>query len=54
MEKNNIQTLTESSRSLEEFEEDSKWFYENISFLRENNLAGKFVAIKSRNVIASD
>ena len=54
MEKNNIQSVTESPRGLEEFEEDSKWFYENINFLRKKNFTGKFVAIKNRNVIASD
>ncbi len=49
-----MQSVTESPRDLEEFEEDSKWFHENISFLRKKNFTGKFIAIKNRNVIASD
>ena len=36
------------------FEEDSKWFYENADFLRKNKFIGKFVAIKNKEVIASD
>ena len=54
MGKNNMQSATELPRGLEEFEEDGKWFHENIGFLREKNLTGKFVAIKDKNVIASD
>ena len=49
-----MQSATELPRDLEEFEEDSKWFHENIGFLRKKNLTGKFVAIKNKNVIASD
>lgn len=45
---------TFNSREAEEFEEDSKWFHENINFLRKKNFTGKFVAIKNGNVIASD
>jgi hypothetical protein len=40
--------------SLDRFETDSKWFYENIEFLRKSNLTGKFVAVKNQKVIASD
>ncbi|MBS3081455.1 hypothetical protein J4416_00775 [Candidatus Pacearchaeota archaeon] len=46
--------MSESPRGLQEFEEDSKWFYENINHLREKNLSGKFVAIKNKKVLASD
>ncbi len=40
-------------RGMEEFEQDSRWFYENMNMLRKRNLSGKFVAIKNKNVIAS-
>jgi len=39
---------------LKEFENDSKWFHENIDKLREENFIGKFVAIKDAKPIASD
>ena len=42
------------SKEISEFEEDSKWFYENADLLRKNNLVGKFVAIKNKEVIVSD
>ena len=45
---------TFSPRSIDEFEKDSKWFYENIDSLREKKYTEKFVAIKNKNVIASD
>lgn len=38
---------------LKEFDEDSRWFYENIDLLRKRNLTGKFVAIKNKTVISS-
>ena len=41
-------------REIEEFEKDSKWFYENINLLRKEGFKGKFIAVKNRNVIASD
>ena len=41
-------------RSMKAFEEDSKWFYENIDSLRKKNLTGKFVVIKDKEIIASD
>jgi len=41
-------------KEISEFEEDSKWFYENADLLRKNKLVGKFVAIKNKEVIASD
>ncbi|MBS3092501.1 hypothetical protein J4466_03720 [Candidatus Pacearchaeota archaeon] len=41
------------SNEISEFEEDSKWFYENVSLLRKKNFIGKFVAIKNKEVIAS-
>ena len=43
-----------SPRGIDEFEKDSKWFYENIDSLREKKYTGKFVAIKNKEVIASD
>lgn len=43
----------ESPRELNEFEEDSRWFYENIGLLREK-YNGKFVAIKNKNILAAD
>ena len=46
--------MNEAPRGLQEFEEDSKWFYENIEHLRERNLSGNFVAIKNKKVLASD
>lgn len=46
--------MNESPRGLQEFEEDSKWFYENVDNLREKNLSGKFVAIKNKKILASD
>ena len=39
---------------MEAFEEDSRWFYKNVAFLRKKNLTGKFVAIKNKEIIASD
>jgi hypothetical protein len=41
-------------RKIEEFEEDSRWFHDNISSLRKKNYGGKFVAIKNKKVISSD
>ncbi len=41
-------------REMEEFEKDSKWFYENIDLLRKKKLTGKFVAVKNKEIIASD
>ncbi|MEK6927000.1 MAG: DUF5678 domain-containing protein [Nanoarchaeota archaeon] len=41
------------SQEINEFEEDSRWFYENINFLRKMKLTGKFVAISNKEVIAS-
>lgn len=47
-------TTFESPRGLEEFEEDTRWFYENMDLLRKKQLAGKFVAIKNKEVMAAD
>jgi len=41
------------SQEINEFESDSRWFYENTDLLRKNNLGGKFVAINNKEVIAS-
>lgn len=38
---------------LKKFEEDSKWFHDNINKLREK-FEGRFVAIKNKQPIASD
>lgn len=46
--------ISKSVRSLEEFERDSKWFYENIDAIREKNLTGQFVAIKNKTIIATN
>lgn len=40
-------------KEIMEFERDSKWFYENIELLRKKKLAGKFVAVNNKEVIAS-
>lgn len=44
----------EAPRGLQEFENDSKWFYNNIDSLRKQNFTGKFIAVKNKNIIASD
>jgi len=49
-----VGNISLSLTDLEKFEIDSKWFYKNIDLLREKNFTGKFVAIKNREVIASD
>ena len=41
------------SKEINEFENDSKWFYENVELLRKMKLVGKFVAVKNGEVIAS-
>jgi len=41
-------------RNLEDFENDSRWFYENIDVLRSKSFTGKFVAVKNKEVIASN
>ncbi len=46
--------MVQAPKGFSEFEEDSRWFYEHISLLRKENLTGKFVAIKSKQIIASD
>ena len=46
--------MIQSPRGLDEFEEDSKWFYENIDLFRKRKLTGKFIAIKNKEVIAAD
>lgn len=44
----------EYPRGLDEFEEDSRWFYKNINLLRKEGFTGKFVAIKNKSIIAGD
>jgi len=39
---------------LNSFEEDNKWFYEHINFLRERGFTGKYVAVKNKKEIAVD
>ena len=41
------------SNEINEFESDSKWFYENVDLLRKKKLVKKFVAINNKEVIAS-
>jgi len=41
------------SKEINEFERDSKWFYENVDLLRKKKLVGKFVAINNKGVMAS-
>jgi hypothetical protein len=41
------------SQDINEFEKDSRWFYENTELLRKKKLEGKFVAVSNREVIAS-
>jgi len=43
----------QSLEVLEDFEEDSEWFHNNMDELRKKFL-GKFVAIKNKEPIASD
>ncbi len=38
-------------RGMEEFDKDSRWFYENIDFLRKKGFTGKFVAVKDKEII---
>ena len=38
---------------LKNFENDSKWFHENMDTLRDKNFTGKFVAIKESKPIAA-
>jgi len=38
---------------LKNFEEDSKWFHNNVDLLREQDFTGKIVAIKGGGVISS-
>ena len=40
-------------KDINEFESDSKWFYENIDLLRKKKFVGKFVAINNKEVMAS-
>ena len=49
MDSKNLQLPNE----INEFERDSKWFYENVELLRKKKLVGKFVAINNKEVIAS-
>jgi hypothetical protein len=41
------------SQEINEFEKDSRWFYENIDLLRKKMLENKFVAVSNKEVIAS-
>lgn len=41
------------SKEINEFESNSKWFYENVDLLRKKKLVGKFVAINNKEVMAS-
>ncbi len=38
---------------INDFERDSKWFYENVELLRNQGFVGKFVAVNNKEVIAS-
>ncbi len=38
---------------LKDFENDSNWFYENISLIRNSGFTGKFVAVKNKSVVSS-
>ena len=40
-------------KEINNFEEDSKWFYDIINLLRKRKLSNQFVAIKNKEVIAS-
>ena len=44
---------TQLSQEINEFEKDSKWFYENVDSLRKKMLENKFVAVSNKEVIAS-
>ena len=46
------QQISQPPRGLDEFENDVRWFHENITKLKE--FSEKFVAIKNNKVIASD
>jgi hypothetical protein len=41
------------SKEIIDFENDSRWFYENAETFRKRKLTGKFVAISNKEVIAS-
>jgi len=43
---------TQILEKMNSFEEDSKWFYNNLDLLRKRKLSGQFVAIKNKEVIA--
>jgi len=49
-----VENMSQLSLKLEDFEKDSRWFYENINLLRKKNFTGKFIAIKNENVIDSN
>lgn len=44
---------TQLSQEINEFENDSRWFYENMDSIRKKRFTGKFVAISNKEVIAS-
>ena len=41
------------TKEINDFERDSKWFYENVGLLRKKGFVGKFVAVNNKEVIAS-
>lgn len=47
------QNCYQLSKEINEFEGNSRWFYENMERLRKMNLVGKFVAVDNKEVVAS-
>ena len=45
--------MEEEMQLLKNFEEDSKWFHDNLDLLRKQKFTGKIVAIKGGRVISS-
>jgi hypothetical protein len=45
--------MSQEAQLLHNFEDDSRWFHENINKLREKGFTDKFVAIKNARPIAS-
>ena len=50
---NNINSNNQELDLLKGFEQDSKWFHENINKLRVEGFTGNFVAVKDAKPIAS-
>ena len=45
--------MEEEMQLLKNFEEDSRWFHDNLDLLRKQEYTGKIVAVKGGKVISS-